>query len=63
MELQNFITKNKDYIQKFKDNNLKVKRYNKYNCIIVSNYYDNKLEATEDSEYWKMFCRYCAKYY
>lgn len=57
MELQNFISKNKDYIQKFKDNNLKVKTYNKYNCIIVSNYYDQKLEAKDDSEYWKMFCR------
>ena len=57
MELQNFITKNKNYIDLFKENNLKVKKYSKYNCIIVSNHYDNNLIYTDESDYWKMYCR------
>ena len=55
MELQNFINNNANYIQSFKDNNFKVKKHK--NLIIVKNNYNDKLQYTDDENYWKMYCR------
>lgn len=56
MELQNYINNNSDYIQSFKDNNFKVRKYKK--LIIVKNNYNDKLQYSEENnDYWKMYCR------
>ena len=55
MELQKFINDNKDYVDIFKKNNLKVKKYS--NLLLVKNNYDNKLSFENENDYWKMYCR------
>ncbi len=57
MELQSFIDNNSNYCEIIKQNGFKIKKYSKYNCILVKNYYDKELDYTNDSEYWKMYCR------
>ena len=55
--LQFFIDSHDDYISLFKKNGLKVISNSKYNLMIVKNNYDNPLTFTDDSDYWKMYCR------
>jgi hypothetical protein len=56
MELQNFINQNSDnYIDIFKRNKFKVKKYKKF--IIVKNNYNDKLTFDSSDDYWKMYCR------
>ena len=55
MELQVFITENKDYINLFKKEGLKIIKYK--DLIVVKNYYDKPLTFSDDNDYWKMYCR------
>ena len=55
MELQSFISENKDYINLFKEAGLKVVKYK--DLLLVKNYYDKPLTFNDDSDYWKMYCR------
>ena len=57
MELQKFIDTTEDYLSIFKKNNFKIKKYTKYNCILVKNNYNQPLEYTNENDYWKMYCR------
>ncbi len=60
MELQSFINDNNDYCERMKENGFKIKKYSKYNCILVKNYFDKELNYTDvesESDYWKMYCR------
>tara|TARA_Y100000389_G_C17405388_1_gene487720 strand:- start:97 stop:1158 length:1062 start_codon:yes stop_codon:yes gene_type:complete len=55
MELQKFVSDNKDYINLFKKDGLKVIKYK--NLLLVKNYYDKPLSYTDEKDYWKMYCR------
>jgi hypothetical protein len=55
MELQTFITENKDYVDIFKKEGLKVIKYK--DLFLVKNYYDKPLSYTNETDYWKMYCR------
>lgn len=55
MELQTFITENKDYVDIFKKEGLKVVKYK--DLLLVKNYYDKPLSYTNETDYWKMYCR------
>ena len=55
MELQSFISENKDYIDLFKKEGLKVVKYK--DLLLVKNYYDKPLSFNDESDYWKMYCR------
>ena len=55
MELQTFITENKDYVDIFKKEGLKVVKYK--DLLLVKNYYDKPLSYTNENDYWKMYCR------
>jgi hypothetical protein len=57
MELQKFINENDDWITKMKSKGLKIRKYNKYNSILVSHYYDKPLDYTNDEDYWIMYCK------
>ena len=54
MELQKFITDNINYIEIFKQNNFKVRKF-KDLVLVKRNYNDNNIY--ENDEYWKMYCR------
>jgi len=55
MELQSFISENTDYIDLFKKEGFKVVKYK--DLLLVKNYYDKPLSFTDESDYWKMYCR------
>ena len=55
--LQTFIDNNSDYISLFKKNNFKVIHNSKHKLILIKNNYENKLSFTDETDYWKMFCR------
>ena len=55
MELQSFISSNEDYFSIFKIHGFKVVKYK--NLILVKNYYDKPLSYTNETDYWKMYCR------
>ena len=55
--LQSFINSHDDYISLFKKNGFKVITNSKYKLSIVKNNYDNPLTFTDESDYWKMYCR------
>ena len=55
MELQQFIDNNKEYVNLFKKEGLKVIKYR--DLIIVKNYYNKPLTFNDETDYWKMYCR------
>lgn len=55
MELQKFITDNLNYIELFKQNNFKIRKF-KDLVLVKRNYNDNNIYEN-DNEYWKMYCR------
>ena len=55
MELQTFIHSNPDFISILKKNNFKVQAFK--DLKIISHPYEKQLTFTNDSDYWKMFCR------
>ena len=55
MELQQFISSNQDYINVFKKNGFKVRKYK--NTILVKNDYNKPLTFNDENDYWKMYCR------
>lgn len=55
MELQSFISENNNYSDLFKKEKLKVVKYK--NLLLVKNYYDKPLSYTDETDYWKMYCR------
>lgn len=57
MELQTFIDNNPNWLELMKENNLKIRKYNKYNCVLISHYYNKPLNYENEDEYWKMYCR------
>ena len=55
MEIQNFIDNTNDYIQKFKDNNLIVKKYTNYKLILVK--YKHNVEYDFNLFPWIIYCK------
>ena len=55
MDLQEHILQNTDYIQDFKDQGLRVRKYKK--LIIVKYPYDNPPDPSDESFSWKRYCR------
>ena len=57
MELQKFISSNPNWLDIIRENGFKIRKYNKYNCVLITHYYDKPLNFTNEDEYWKMYCR------
>ena len=55
MELQKFINDNDNYVFKFKENNMKVKKYTKLGLLLVKTYSNNEYEYEKNP--WMKYCR------
>lgn len=55
MELQKFINDNEDYIFKFKENKMQVKKYTKLGLVLVKTYSNNEYDYENNP--WMRYCR------
>ena len=55
MELQKFINDNEDYIFKFKENKMQVKKYTKIGLVLVKTYSNNEYDYENNP--WMRYCR------
>lgn len=55
MELQNFINNNEDYIFKFRENKMQVKKYTKLGLVLVKAYSNNEYDYKNNP--WMRYCR------
>jgi len=57
MELQQFIDSHSNWLDIIRKNDLKIRKYNKYNSVLITHYYNKPLTFTDENDYWKMYCR------
>tara|TARA_Y100001970_G_C14117029_1_gene794174 strand:- start:50 stop:1132 length:1083 start_codon:yes stop_codon:yes gene_type:complete len=57
MELQNFINLNSNWLDIVRENGFKIRKFNKYNCVLITHHYDKPPLFNNENEYWKMYCR------